>query len=281
MKPTPRRPFPGGRTVVAATVAAVCATAALPGAAAAATAGAAGVDPYIARNDHPMGSQISRVEGGGAEEQQGGYSTDSGVPGIDVSGWQGKVDWQRWWDKGKRFAYVKATEGLTYKNPHFTQQYNGSYEVGMIRGAYHFARPDKSTGEAQARYFASSGGGWSGDGRTLPGAVDLEYNPYGEACYGKTKTGMARWIESFQDTYHARTGRHPVIYTSTSWWAKCVSDEADYSETSPLWIARYSDSVGALPSGWDYHTIWQYSSDPIDQNSFNGTMAQLRALATG
>ena len=43
--------------------------------------------------------------------------------------------------RGVRFAYVKATEGRTYRNPYFAQQYNGSYNVGMIRGAYHFALP--------------------------------------------------------------------------------------------------------------------------------------------
>ncbi len=232
-----------------------------------------------------MGSQIARVEGTRYDNKGGDGITSQasagGVQGIDVSGWQRNVDWQRWWDDGKRFTYVKATEGLTYKNPYFTQQYNGSYDVGMIRGAYHFALPNKSTGAKQASYFASNGGGWSRDGRTLPGTVDLEYNPYGSTCYGKTKAGMAAWVRSFNDTYHERTGRYPVIYTSTSWWNQCVGSAGDFSETSPLWIARYAGTVGTLPADWDYYTFWQYNNDPIDQNKFNGSREQLTTLANG
>jgi len=96
------------------------------------------------------------------------------VSGIDVSRWQGNVDWNRWWADGKRFAYIKATEGTSYRNPYFAQQYNGSYGVGMIRGAYHFALPAKSSGTSQADYFVAHGGGWSPDGQTLPGALDIE-----------------------------------------------------------------------------------------------------------
>ena len=41
----------------------------------------------------------------------------AGVDGMDVSGWQGNVGWANWWGQGKRFAYVKATESLSYRNP--------------------------------------------------------------------------------------------------------------------------------------------------------------------
>ena len=73
------------------------------------------------------------------------------------------MDWPSWYTEGRRFAYVKATEGTGYQNPYFSQQYGGSYDVGMIRGAYHFATPDTSTGAAQADYVATHGGGvWKG-----------------------------------------------------------------------------------------------------------------------
>jgi lysozyme len=235
----------------------------------------------VVQGDHAMGSQIAKHEGRG--DQRIVINTDPSaqdvVYGIDVSGYQGNVDWAAYWNQGKRFAYVKATENTNYTNPYFAQQYNGSYNVGMIRGAYHFALPDRSSGAAQANYFLAHGGGWSGDGQTLPGALDMEYNPYGSTCYGFSRGGMTNWVLDFSDTYAARTGRYPVIYTSTSWWNQCA--DGDFSSTNPLWVARYASGPGTLPYAWGFHTFWQYSSSPIDQNTFNGAYDRLQALATG
>lgn len=203
------------------------------------------------------------------------------VDGIDVASHQGNVNWSYWWGQGKRFAYVKATEGTSYRNPYFAQQYNGSYNIGMIRGAYHFALPNNSSGVAQANYFVDNGGGWSRDGKTLPGALDIEYNPYGGTCYGLSQSGMVSWIRAFTNQYRARTGRDAVIYTTTNWWSQCTGNNGSFGGTNPLWIARYNTTVGPLPAGWGYHTIWQHSSNPIDQNRFNGAYARLQALANG
>ena len=201
--------------------------------------------------------------------------------GQDVSGYQGSVNWAAQWNAGSRFAFIKATEGTYYTNPSFTQQYNGSYNVGMIRGSYHFATPNTSSGAAQANYFVDHGGGWSRDGRTLPGALDMEYNPYGATCYGLSTGGMVGWVKSFSDQYHARTGRWPVIYTSTSWWSQCTGNGGDFTSTNPLWVARYASTVGTLPFAWGFYTFWQYSSSPIDQDVFNGAQDRLVALANG
>lgn len=243
----------------------------------------------IRTHDHQMGSQIAKHEG--AQHQISSSEAlrleprDIGatatVPGIDVSGHQGNVNWRSQWNAGYRFAIVKATEGTGYKNPYHAQQYNGSYNVGMIRGSYHFALPDRSSGAAQADYFVDRGGAWSGDGKTLPGALDMEYNPYGSTCYGKSKTAMGQWIRAFHDRYHARTGRWPIIYTSTSWWNQCVGSAQNFGNTVPLWIARYNSSPGALPHGWGFWTFWQHSSTPIDKNLFNGAYNRLQALAKG
>lgn len=241
----------------------------------------AAIDEYVQKYDHPMGSQIREHE----DITQMPRSTtppDAGimatVAGIDVSGHQGNVDWPAQWNAGKRFVWVKATEGTGYKNPYFSQQYGGSYNQGFIRGAYHFALPDRSSGATQATYFSNNGGGWSGDGKTLPGALDMEYNPYGATCYGLSKAAMTNWIRDFSDTYKARWSKYPAIYTSTSWWNQCVG--SSFGSTNPLWVARYSSSVGTLPVGWSFHTVWQYSSSPIDQNSFNGDYSRLQAFAT-
>jgi GH25 family lysozyme M1 (1,4-beta-N-acetylmuramidase) len=212
-------------------------------------------------------------------------SAASSVKGMDVSSHQGNVNWQGAWNNGARFAYVKATEGTSYTNPYFAKQYNGSYNVGMIRGAYHFARPNISSGATQADYFVNHGGGWSRDGKTLPGALDIEWNPYsGGTCYGVSQTGMVAWIKAFSDRYHYRTGRWPVIYTATSWWSQCTGNRGDFTSTNPLWVARYASSPGTLPYAWTYYTFWQYASSgvfPGDQDTFNGAYDRLQALANG
>lgn len=229
-------------------------------------------------DDDVAGSQIQLVEGieGPASEP---FVTQT--PGMDVSGYQGNVNWSSAKSKGARFVYIKATESTTYKNPYFAQQYNGSYGAGIIRGAYHFATPNTSSGSAQANYFVDHGGGWSRDGKTLPPALDLEYNPYGSSCYGKTHAQMVAWVRAFASTVKQRTGRDVVIYTSTSWWTLCTGNNASFGN-NPLWIPRYGSSVGALPASWQYRTIWQYADHgtfPGDQNRFNGDYNRVKAFA--
>ena len=202
--------------------------------------------------------------------------------GQDVSGHQGNVNWSAQWSAGSRFAYVKATEGTYYTNPYFAQQYNGSYNVGMIRGAYHFAIPNGGGGAAQADYFVAHGGGWSKDGRTLPGALDIEYNPYGATCYGLSQSGMVSWIRAFLNQYQARTGRWATIYTTTDWWTTCTGNYSGFWANSPLWLARYSSAPGTLPAGAGTWSFWQYSSTgPFagDSNQWHGALDRLKVLA--
>ena len=182
---------------------------------------------------------------------------------------------------GARFAYIKATEGTTYQNPYFAQQYNGSYNAGIIRGAYHFATPNTSSGAAQATFFVDHGGGWSRDGKTLPPALDLEYNPYGSSCYGKTHAQMVAWIRDFANTVKARTGRDRCS-TRARAGGRCAPGTTRRSANNPLWIPRYGSSVGTLPASWQYRTIWQYADHgtfPGDQNRFNGDFSRVQAFA--
>ncbi|MEV5611390.1 lysozyme [Streptomyces sp. NPDC052225] len=205
--------------------------------------------------------------------------------GHDVSSHQKNVNWSKARSKGARFVYVKATESTTYKNPYFAQQYNGARSAGIIRGAYHFAVPNKSSGRTQASYFVRNGGAWSRDGWTLPPALDIEYNPYGKKkCYGMSRGRLVSWIKSFSDEIKRRTGRRPVIYTNYHWWAKCTGNSRAFAADHALWLARYDESAGALPAGWGYWTFWQYDNGgslPGDQNLFNGSLAQLRKFARG
>ncbi|GAB1645802.1 lysozyme [Krasilnikovia sp. MM14-A1259] len=211
-------------------------------------------------------------------------SAVASLKGLDVSSYQGNVNWDAVKANGAAFAYVKATEGTSYVSPTFAQQYNGSYRVGLIRGAYHFALPDKSSGRTQADYFVGHGGGWSRDGRTLPGALDIEYNPYGARCYGLSQSAMVSWLSSFISQYHTRTGRWAVIYTTTDWWTSCTGNYAGFARNSPLWIANYNGTASPLPHGWSVYTFHQWASSgtfPGDQDKFNGDADRLRALANG
>ncbi|CAK7285665.1 lysozyme [Streptomyces misionensis] len=207
--------------------------------------------------------------------------------GHDVSSHQKRVDWQSAQDDGARFVYVKATEATGYRNPYFDQQYDGARAAGLIRGAYHFALPDRSSGARQAAYFVAHGGDWRADGWTLPPALDIEYNPYSarHKCYGLSKKKMTKWIWSFSDEIRRQTGRRPVIYTTLQWWKLCTGNSRAFASTHPLWVARHGTSgPGRLPGGWRYWTFWQYDTAgrlPGDQNLFNGTTGRLRTFALG
>jgi len=214
----------------------------------------------------------------------GSASAATPVLGLDVSDHQAVIDWSAVASGGTRFAYVKATEGTGFVNPDFASQYDGSYQAGLIRGAYHFALPSVSIGAAQASYFVANGGGWSADGRTLPGALDLEPNPHGARCYGLSQNAMVAWIASYVGTYHALTTRWPVIYSTGGWWAACTGSYNGFAGQDPLWIALYSPTPGVLPAGLGTYTFWQYAPSgafPGDQDMFNGTSAGLTQLATG
>lgn len=254
-----------------------------------------------------MGQRSRRVTASAPSESFRKLSTESlsaegtwmptfGVQGLDVSGHQPSVDWQQQWNMGSRFAYVKATEGNYYKNPSFNSQYQGSRSVGMIRGAYHFAIPNWSSGADQARYFVQNGGSWSADGYTMPPVLDFEFNPYegrtingfyfGNTCYNMSPAQLQSWVRDFGNTMLSMTGRLPVIYTNTSWWNQCLGNPAGFGDY-PLWVAAYPSSptnnAGPVPSAsWSTYSIWQYSSTgPFagDSNVWNGDYASLALFA--
>ena len=211
------------------------------------------------------------------------WTPSGGTLGMDVSSYQGNVDWNRAYNQGSRFAYTKATEGNYYTNPYFAQQYNGSARSGMIRGAYHFANPRSTSGAEQARYFVNHGGGWSNDGITMPGLLDIEYNPYpslGNTCYNMSSADLTRWIRDFMETYRSLTGRYPMIYTANYWWRQCVGTTEFGNHL--LHLANYNYNPGPMPAGWGNYDIWQFSSEgPFvgDSNFFPGSVNDLRALA--
>ncbi|KAI0190775.1 glycoside hydrolase family 25 protein [Xylaria flabelliformis] len=200
------------------------------------------------------------------------------VQGFDISHYQSSVNFGAAYSAGARFVIIKATEGTDYIDPSFSSHYSGATNAGLIRGGYHFAHLDTSSGATQANYFIAHGGGWSGDGITLPGMLDLE-----GSCVLSASATVA-WIKDFSNTYHSKTGVYPLLYTNPSWWSSCTGNSNAFVNTNPLVLARYSSSAGTPPGSWPYYTIWQYNDAYTyggDSDSFNGDMAALLRLAKG
>ncbi|KAI9753911.1 MAG: hypothetical protein M4579_004932 [Chaenotheca gracillima] len=206
------------------------------------------------------------------------------VKGFDISHYQGTVDFKAAYSAGARFVIIKATESTNYVDAGFSDHYDGATAAGLIRGGYHFAHPNAGTGTAQANYFLAHGGGWTADGKTLPGMLDIEYNPSGATCYGLSAAAMVTWISDFVSTYHTKTGRYPLIYSTNDWWTTCTGNSKSFSANSPLVLASYNSAVGTIPGGWGFQTIWQNTDSYTyggDSDIFNGDETQLKKLATG
>ncbi|CAL9394339.1 lysozyme [Streptomyces sp. Tu 3180] len=235
-----------------------------------------------------VGMKIHKSGSASAGTTAGILAPTDGVQGIDVSHWQGAINWASVRGAGIQFAWMKATEGTGYKDPSFNTNYPAAYYAGVIRGAYHFALPNASSGATQANYFVTNGGGWSRDNLTLPGVLDIEHNPYGAMCYGLSTTQMRTWITDFYNTYKSRTGRDVVIYTTASWWNTCTGNWTGMYSKSPLWVAHWTTAPSpTIPSGFPTWTVWQYTSTGsvsgvsgnVDRNQFNGSRDRLLALA--
>jgi GH25 family lysozyme M1 (1,4-beta-N-acetylmuramidase) len=202
--------------------------------------------------------------------------------GIDVSRYQHStsLDWEKVQADGVQFAFIKATEGRTYTNPYFAADWATTTQLGLYRGAYHFARPSKGTAAAQAKYFISVAGTAGGFG-DLPPVLDLEDSG------GMGASALRTWVSNFLQTVESLTGRTPLIYCSPSFWSSKVGDSTAFTRY-PLWIAHYTTaSQPRVPGGWNTWTFWQNTSSGrvngisgnVDMNRFNGTLDQLEVLA--
>ncbi|MBX7100547.1 MAG: hypothetical protein K1X89_22710 [Myxococcaceae bacterium] len=199
------------------------------------------------------------------------------VQGIDVSGYQPNTNWAQVKAAGKQFAIIKATEGTGYVNPYFARDWAGTKANGMIRGAYHFFRPGTNA-VAQADHFVSTMGAL-GDG-DLPGMLDLEVTD------GLGPSAVAAAVRAFVDRVEQRSGRRPIIYTGYYFWNGQVGNPQGYG-SYPLVMAAYVSGCPLIPDEWSKFTMWQYSSSGsvsgvstrVDLDVFNGTLADLQALA--
>lgn len=179
----------------------------------------------------------------------------------------------------------QATEGTDIIDSEFNNHYEGATAAGFIRGGYHFAHPYQSDGATQADFFLAHGGGWTADGRTLPGMVDLESGEsegYPE-CWGLSQSEMIDWISSFSNQYQSSEGRPPMIYCSPSWWETCTGNTDDFTN-NPLVEADWASSISTVPGGWPYESFWQYSDSYEyggDADYWNGDLTNLKKFATG
>jgi GH25 family lysozyme M1 (1,4-beta-N-acetylmuramidase) len=256
--------------------------------------GRAGLNPASGSAAQAVTEQLNATQATEPWVSEQPFATRGQPLGLDVSNWQGGVNWPSVKANGARFAYIKATEGTGYRSASFGAQYSGAASVGLLRGAYHFGRPDGAGGAAQATYFVNNGGGWSADGITMPPVLDIEDNPYAglNRCYGKTPGQLATWVRDFTQTVYRLTNKQAMIYTSYYFWRDCLGNTSEFSQTNPLWLASYYTNSPLVPGGWPTYTAWQYANDyanasqtvkatfPGDQNVFNGSMDQLRKLAS-
>jgi len=210
------------------------------------------------------------------------------VPGIDVSYWQSGIDWPKVRATGQRFVMIKATEGETYVDPTFNDDWNGSKLSGLLRGPYCFFHP-KQDPKKQADNFISAVQAQSDRGE-LPPALDLEVTD------GMTKDKIIPRVKAWLDEVEAAFGRKPMIYGGVSFLEVNLSvlggGPPDWAKDYPFWLGWYpyqfTDGMNPLmPRGWFSWTFWQYSESgrlngintKVNLDVFNGTLEQLYAFA--
>jgi GH25 family lysozyme M1 (1,4-beta-N-acetylmuramidase) len=207
-------------------------------------------------------------------------STFAYADGVDVSHWQGTIAWSQVENAGVQFAFMKATEGTNYTDTMLTRNWAATEQVGIYRGAYHFARPSVGSAPAQARYFVSKVGSFKQPG-VLPPVLDLE------ATGGLGPSALRTWVSTWLTTVEDLTGRTPILYFSPSFWESNMGNSAAFTRY-PLWVAHYTTaSAPRVPGGWSTWTFWQRTSSGrvsgisgnVDMNRFNGSTAQLAKLA--
>lgn len=208
------------------------------------------------------------------------------VEGIDVSNHNGNIDWKKVAEDNKKFTFVLASDGTDFTNPKYSQQYHGAKDAGLIAGAYHFARPDDSDGATQANRFLDIID-YKNDGKTLPPVLDLEVDPNGGSCYGKSVDQMHQWTKSFNDTVKQRTGKDQIIYANPSFWKQCMGGTDTFSNHN-LWLAAYEVDSPTVPKGFQDWDFWQFTdkgkvagiSGNTDINQYREGFERLKQLAS-
>lgn len=201
---------------------------------------------------------------------------DYSIHGIDVSSYQGKIDWQQvkaMVEDSVRvhFAIIKATEGVAMVDSYFQRNWREAAKTGITCSAYHYFKPNKS-GTWQARFFLQTVQFEKGD---LPPVIDIE------ELNGMSPQKMREELSEFIHHIERKTGVKPIIYSGLSFYNDYLKGHFD---GYPLWIAHYYQPKLKLAK--DKWIFWQHSDRArisgighvVDFNSFNGDQAAFEAL---
>lgn len=221
---------------------------------------------------------VGDVPGSDTQGMTNQCAAGSTVKGIDVSYYQGNIDWQAAKNDGVEYAFIRVSDGTGFTDPKFDRNWAEAKRVGVRRGVYQFFRSNQDP-IAQANLLLSKMGPLQpGD---LPPVIDVESMDGQSASTVRTKVG--RWL----DHVEAELGVRPIIYTGPYFWRDNVGgpDMDDH----PLWVAHYGTSCPLVPPTWTRWAFHQHTSSGrvsgisgnVDMNKFNGTRAQLAALGFG
>jgi lysozyme len=210
------------------------------------------------------------------------------VPGLDVSYWQSGIDWPKVRATGQRFALIKATEGESYADPTFNDDWSGAKLSGLLRGAYCFFHP-KQDPKKQADFFLSAIKAQNDNGE-LPPAIDLEVTD------GLTRDKIIPKVKAWLDEVEQALGRKPMIYSGVSFLETNLSELGGgppaWTKDYPFWLSWYPSQyvdgmIPLMPRGWFQWNFWQYSENgrlngintKVNLDIFNGTLEQLYTFA--
>ncbi|HEX7951165.1 MAG TPA: glycoside hydrolase family 25 protein [Candidatus Limnocylindrales bacterium] len=185
-------------------------------------------------------------------------SSSGYLEGIDVSNWQGRIDFTKVKAAGKQFVFAKASEGTSWTDASYARNKASAIAAGLRFGAYHFARPGNAAGDGvrEADHFIAVMGLKRG---MLRPVLDLE------ATGGLGVVALQSWVRSFLGRIYSRLGVRAMIYTTASFWASYMGSTTWFASNGypVLFIAQWKVASPSLPaSRWAGHgwTFWQYSS---------------------
>ncbi len=203
------------------------------------------------------------------------------VHGVDVSRWQGNVNWSKLRAQGANFAYIKATDGGDHLDPMFMKNWRNADAAGLKRGAYHFFYWCRTAGE-QADWFIRNVPRVEG---ALPPVIDVEWNGESSCKRRPSRATVQEKMKVFMDKLERHYGQRPIIYTAPDFYRDNLQGAfLDY----PFWLRAVARHPSKVYPGRKW-LFWQYSGSGlshgvtgrIDLNVFHGDERAWRAWAGG